>query len=211
MEADDHGEVRSARSIRMDGVDNIAGMSLSLTEQELEQLKYPTGRRDPKRRAETPERIAECVAVLEAFPQRLRAAVSGLNDAQLDTPYRPGGWTVRQLVHHIADSHMNALIRFKWALSEEEPTIKAYLQDKWAEQIDARTMPVNASLDIIAGLHARLVVIVKSLGPEELHRGFVHPEQARRLDLAETIEIYTWHCGHHLAHITRLKERMGWK
>jgi hypothetical protein len=185
-------------------------MTATMTEQELEQLKYPTGRRDPKLRAGTPQRLAECTAVIEAFPRKLRAAVGTMNDAQLDMPYRPGGWTVRQLVHHIADSHMNALIRFKWALSEDEPTIKAYKQDLWAEQADARTMPICASLDIVSGVHARWVVILNALSAKDLERGFVHPETHRRQDLAETLEIYTWHSGHHLAHITRLKEREGW-
>ena len=182
-------------------------MNPTLTEQELELLKYPTGRRDPKKRAETPERVTECIAVIEALPRKLRTEVEGLTDAQLDTPYRPGGWTVRQLVHHIADSHMNALIRFKWALSEDEPVIKAYKQDLWAEQTDARTMPVGASLDIIAGVHARWVALLEGLSSTDMQRGFVHPETQRRQDLAETLEIYTWHSGHHLAHITGLKAR----
>lgn len=181
-----------------------------LTPEQLELLKYPTGRRDPKKRAETPERVSECIAVIEALPEKLNAAVEGFSDAQLDTPYRPDGWTVRQLVHHIADSHMNALIRFKWALSEDDPTIKAYKQDLWAEQLDARTAPVISSLDIIGGVHARWVTILKSLSPEDVKRGFVHPETQRRQDLADTLEIYTWHCGHHLRHITALKERRGW-
>ena len=182
----------------------------TMADQDLETLKYPIGRRDPKKRADTPERIAECVGVIGAFPARLRDVVNGLTDAQLDTPYRPGGWTVRQLVHHMADSHMNALIRFKWALSEDEPTIKAYRQDAWAAQVDARTMPVEASLDIVSGVHARWVVILRNLSPADMERGFIHPETGRRQVLSETLEIYAWHCAHHLAHITGLREREGW-
>lgn len=181
-----------------------------MTDSELEQLKYPTGRFVRGTKATTPERIATCIAVLEGFPDRLRAEVEGLSDAQLDTPYREGGWTVRQVVHHFADSHGQALTRFKWALTEETPVIKAYKEALWAEQADARTMPPAASLAILSGLHARLVVLARAMAPAQWQRGFVHPEQDRRIELAEALETYTWHCGHHLAHITRLKERMGW-
>lgn len=185
-------------------------MSATPTEQELEALKYPVGRRDPAKRADSPARVAECIAVLAAFPARLGEAVRDLSDAQLDTPYRPGGWTVRQTVHHLADSHMNALFRFKWALSEEEPVIKAYRQDRWAEQADDRTLPVAPSLAIIDGVHARLVALIEAMAPEDLHRGFVHPEGQKKYRLDEVLEIYTWHGDHHLAHITRLGQRMRW-
>jgi hypothetical protein len=178
-----------------------------MTEQELEGLRYPTGRFVRGTKAETPERREACFRILESFPQRLRAEVEGLNDVELDTRYRPGGWTVRQVVHHLADSHGQALTRFKWALTEETPVIKAYAEALWAEQVDARILPVDASLAILAGVHARLVTVMRRMSPEEWQRGFIHPEQDRRIDLWEAVETYTWHSGHHLAHITRLKER----
>lgn len=181
-----------------------------MTESELEALKYPTGRFIRGTKAETPERIAACIAVLETFPAKLRAEVEHLGDEQLDTRYRPKGWTVRQLVHHIADSHMNALIRFKWALSEDNPTIKAYKQDLWAEHVDARLMPIGSSLGIIAGVHARWVAVLRGMSTADLQRTFFHPEQQREQPLSEVLEMYVWHSGHHLAHITGLKTRSGW-
>ena len=150
-----------------------------MTLEALERLQYPIGKFVRGTRAETPERRMECVAVIEAFPLMLRGEVQGLSDAQLDTPYRPGGWTVRQVVHHLADSHMNALIRFKWALSEDHLTIKAYKQDLWSEQVDARTMPVGASLEILSGVHARWVFLLKNMGTADFLRTFHHPEQDR--------------------------------
>jgi len=182
----------------------------TLTTEQLELLKYPTGRRDPKARAETPERVAACIGVIEAFPPKLRAEVQGLSDAQLDTPYRLGGWTVRQVVHHLADSHGQAPGRFKLALTEETPTIKPYKEALWAELADSSAMSIEPSLQIVTGLHARWVVLLKSMSMADFQRGFVHPEQKRTIQLSEMLEIYTWHCGHHLAHITRLKERERW-
>lgn len=181
-----------------------------MTDQELELLKYPTGRFVRGTKATTPERRAACIAVLEAFPQRLRAAVEGLTDARSDTRYRPGGWTIRQVVHHFADSHGQALTRFKWALTEDTPLIKAYKEALWAEQIDARTMPPEVSLGLLAGIHARLVMIMRHMTEAEWERGFVHPEQDRTITLSEALETYTWHCGHHLAHITHTKQRENW-
>jgi hypothetical protein len=182
-----------------------------LTPETLERLQYPIGKFVRGTRAGTPERRMECVAVIEAFPLMLRGEAQGLSDAQLDTPYRPGGWTVRQVVHHLADSHMNALIRFKWALSEDHPTIKAYKQDLWSVHVDARTMPVAASLEILSGVHARWAVLLKNMSTADFQRTFVHPEQERTIPLAETLENYVWHSRHHLAHITGLKTRMGWE
>lgn len=181
-----------------------------MTDQELEVLKYPIGKFVRGTKAGTPDRIAACIVLIEAFPQRLRAEVQGLNDAQLNTPYRPGGWTVRQLVHHMADSHSQTLHRFKLALSEEKPTIKPYKEALWAEHIDARTMPIEPSLQIIAGSHARWVVLMRGMSSSDYERAFFHPEQQRGISLAEALELYVWHSGHHLAHITGLKERMKW-
>ncbi|MEO8587743.1 MAG: YfiT family bacillithiol transferase [Flavobacteriales bacterium] len=185
-------------------------MSTAITDQDLETLKYPTGKFVRGTRAETPERVAACVTVIEAFPAKLRAELDGLMDEQLDTPYRQGGWTVRQLVHHLADSHGQTLHRFKLALTEDKPVIKPYKQDLWAEQVDARMMPVEPSLQIIAGTHARWVVLMRGMTQADFQRAFLHPEQNREVSLAEALELYVWHSGHHLAHITRLKGRSGW-
>lgn len=182
----------------------------ALLDQDLEHLKYPKGKFVRGTKASTSERIAECIAVIEAFPQKLRAEVQGLSEAQLDTPYRAGGWTVRQLVHHLADSHGQAPSRFKLALTEEKPVIKPYKEALWAELADARTMPPEASLQIIAGLHARWAVLLRNMSISDFDRAFFHPEQMREIDLGEALELYVWHSKHHLAHITELKRRKGW-
>ena len=178
---------------------------------DLEHFKYPIGKFVRGTAAETPERVAVCIAEIGAFPEKLKGEVRGLSDAQLDTPYRPEGWTVRQLVHHIADSHGQAPGRFKLALTEDTPIIKPYKEVLWAELADARTMPIEPSLLIIAGLHARWAVVVRNMSPMDFQRGFLHPEQQnRKISLAEALELYVWHGAHHLAHITGLKQRMGW-
>ncbi len=177
---------------------------------DIEQLKYPTGKSVRGTKADTPARRAECIALIEAFPAMLRSTVAGLTDAQFDTPYRPGGWTVRQLVHHLADSHTQTIIRFKLALTEEQPTIKPYKEALWAEHIDALTMPLEPSLSIISGVHARWVVLMRTMSDADFERAFVHPEQNRAITLAEALELYVWHSRHHLAHITGLKQRSGW-
>ena len=179
----------------------------TLAAQDLELLKYPTGKFVRGTRAGTPDRIATCIAIIEAFPEKLRAEVQGLSDRHLDTPYRPGGWTVRQLVHHIADSHSQTRHRFKLALTEEKPVIKPYKEALWAEHIDARTMPLEPSLAIVSGTHARWVLLMRGMSTAEWDRVFVHPEQQREISLAEALELYVWHSGHHLAHITGLKAR----
>jgi hypothetical protein len=132
-----------------------------------------------------------------------------MTDEQLETPYRDGGWTVRQTVHHIADSHMNSYTRFRLALTEDKPTIKPYNEKDWAELIDARTGAIELSLSLIEAMHARWVMLLRSMAPEDFRRPFIHPEYGeRRLDWNTLL--YGWHCRHHLAHITRLRERMGW-
>lgn len=176
----------------------------------LASLQYPVGKFVRGTKAETPERIAACTSLIAAFPEQLGSVLQGLDDDQLDTPYRPEGWTVRQLVHHIADSHSQTLHRFKLALTEDRPTIKPYKEALWAEHIDARTMPIEASLQIIVGSHARWVVLMRGMSAADYQRGFIHPEQQRELSLAEALELYVWHSKHHLAHITGLKERLGW-
>lgn len=144
---------------------------------------------------------------IEAAPARMRAAVSGLSDAQLDTPYRPGGWTVRQVVHHVPDSHMNSYVRFRLAVTEDSPTIKPYEEARWAELADARTLPVEPSLALLESLHARWVPLLRSLSAADWKRTFRHPELGL-VSLENNAALYAWHGRHHVAHITSLRERM---
>lgn len=172
-------------------------------------LSYPIGKHD-WRTPVTPEMRPPSIAQIAAAPARFREAVQGLDDRQLDTPYRPGGWTVRQVVHHVADSHMNSLIRFRLALTEDAPLVKAYDQVKWAELADSRTAPVAPSLQLLDGLHGRWVALLGSLSDADFGRTFRHSELGPlRLDSA--LALYAWHGRHHAAHITGLRERMGWK
>ena len=180
-----------------------------MNEQELEQLKYPIGRfKNPENF--TPEFLENCISVIENFPENLRREVINLSDNQLDTPYRENGWTVRQVVHHCADSHINSILRFKLALTEEKPTIKPYFEDRFAELADSKNFPIEASLQILEGTHKRWVAILKSLSDEDLQKTFIHPEHNKEFTLQTNIAIYAWHCNHHLAHITSLKKRMNW-
>jgi DinB family protein len=149
------------------------------------------------------------IHTLKLLPERLRAAVDGLDDSQLDTPYRDGGWTVRQVVHHVADSHANAYVRMKLALTEDWPTIKPYDEAAWADLSDARWLPVGISLDMITALHARWVSLLESLADADFQKGYVHPESGRQT-LAQVLAMYDWHSRHHTAHITSLRARMGW-
>jgi hypothetical protein len=149
------------------------------------------------------------IADIAALPEALRAAIDGLSDTQLDTPYRDGGWTVRQLIHHVADSHMNAYVRMRLALTEDWPTIIPYDEKLWAELPDSRTAPIDLSLRILDGLHARWVLLLSSLEGDQWHRGYNHPVNGRQT-LAEAVALYAWHCRHHTAHITELRKRMGW-
>ena len=142
-------------------------------------------------------------------PAKLRAAVNGLSEAQLDTPYRPGGWTVRQVVHHVPDSHLNSYVRFKLALTEDEPTIKPYAEDRWAELADSKSTPIAVSLTLLDSLHERWVGLLRSLTPEEWKRTFRHPEMGA-ITLEKTLALYAWHGRHHVAHVTELRKRMSW-
>jgi len=144
-----------------------------------------------------------------ATPRNLRASVKGLSDAQLDTPYRPGGWTVRQVVHHLPDSHANAYIRFKLALTEDNPTVKPYAEDRWAELADTKQTPIEVSLTLLDSLHDRWMRLLHSLTPEEWKRTFQHPEFGP-MSLEKTLAMYAWHGKHHVAHITELRKRMSW-
>ena len=169
--------------------------------------RYPIGKfQQPTEN--TPAIRASHIETLRLLPERLQAAVAGLNDAQLDTPYREGGWTVRQVVHHFADSHANSYVRFKLALTEDWPTVKAYDEAAWARLPDSK-MPIASSIDIVAGVHARLVGLLQSLSDDDFQKGFNHPERGR-ITLATNLAIYDWHSRHHVAHITCLRERMGW-
>ena len=170
-------------------------------------LRYPVGKFSPPDPI-TPADVGAWTSDLEALPDDLRQAVCRLNDEQLDTPYRPGGWTVRQVVHHLPDSHLNSFLRFKWALTEDRPLIKAYDEGRWAELPDSRE-PVHDSLDLLDALHRRWVSLLSGLTPEQLQREFVHPDSGP-VTLAETVGAYAWHGRHHLAHIQGLVDREGW-
>lgn len=143
-------------------------------------------------------------------PDDFRAAASGLSDAQLDTPYRPEGWTVRQLVHHVPDSHMNAYVRFKLALTEDVPTIKPYDEAEWAKLSDVRDTPIETSLTLLSTLHDRWVRLLRAMAPDDFGRKLNHPEWDAPLSLDAMLALYAWHGPHHTAHITSLRQRMGW-
>lgn len=147
------------------------------------------------------DNILKWIADIEEFPVLLKTEILKLSEAQLDTPYRPGGWTVRQVVHHCADSHMNSFIRFKLALTEHNPAIKAYFEDRWAEMADARNLPVAPSLAILEGLHARWVVLLRAMDSDDFSRTFFHPERQKSIGLDKTIALYSWHGRHHLEHV----------
>ena len=171
-------------------------------------LRYPIGELPAPSEAPAETRAASIDAIA-ALPARMRAAVQGLTDKQLDSPYRPDGWTVRQVVHHVADSHMNAFIRMKTALTENNPTITPYDEKAWALVADS-ALPVEISLNLLDSLHARWAAIYRSLAPADFSRCFVHPELGGRQTLDRQLQSYAWHSRHHVAHVTRLREREGW-
>lgn len=171
-------------------------------------LRYPIGPMKKVQSLSQAEREA-AIEAIAATPIRLRAALLGLTQEQLDTPYRPGGWTVQQLVHHVADSHMNAYLRFKWAMTEDNPTIKTYEEALWAELEDGRSTPAEVSLALIEALHDRWVRLLRSMKPEDFGRTLTHPEHGP-MSVDSLLGIYHWHGQHHVAHITRLRERMHW-
>lgn len=174
-----------------------------------DEARYPIGRVKLERDL-APERRRALIDQLAAAPGLFREAVKDLSGAQLDTPYRLGGWTVRQLIHHLPDSHMNAYVRFKLALSEDQPTIKPYDEERWAELADTPATPPGVSLDLLTFLHERWVILLRSMGEEQWRRAFYHPEQEQLMSLDEALGMYAWHGAHHTAHVTRLRERMGW-
>jgi len=171
-------------------------------------LRFPTGRFQRPERVTDAQR-AQAIAIIEATPRKLRDAVAGLSDTQLDTPYRPDGWTVRQVVHHVPDSHMNAYIRFKLALTENEPTIKPYAEAQWAALPDSRTTPVETSLAMLDTLHERWMHVLRAMQPADFSRTLMHPENGV-MTLDHLLAMYAWHGPHHTAHVTELRKRNGW-
>ena len=170
--------------------------------------RYPIGRFTAPDTVTADDRARWVNEVAEA-PARLRAAVAGLDDAALDTPYREGGWTVRQVVHHVPDSHVNAYVRFKLALTEDGPTIKPYDEARWAELPDSRA-PIANSLALLDAVHVRWVTLLRSLTEEQWARTYVHPEHGRTFRLDVVLALYAWHGRHHVAHVTSLRARRGW-
>lgn len=170
--------------------------------------RYPVGKFNGQPPANQQERES-FLNDIEATPSRLRAAVAGLSDQQLNTPYRDGGWTVKQVVHHVPESHMNSYIRFKLALTENEPTIKPYAEDLWAQLGDVQQTPIETSLTLLDALHQRWVILLRSLKPEDWKKTFRHPDLGL-MTLDKNLALYSWHGRHHVAHITSLRERMGW-
>ena len=171
-------------------------------------LRYPVGKFDMQGELTDAQRPT-LIQQLAEVPANLRAAVKGLNEQQLETPYRPGGWTVRQVVHHLPDSHMNSYIRFKLAVTESQPQIKPYEEQLWAELVDGKTAPIEISLQLLEVLHQRWVMFLQSLKPSDFNRTLLHPANGV-MTVDTLLRLYAWHGRHHVAHITSLRERMGW-
>lgn len=177
---------------------------------DLEELKYPIGK------ANIPENITKknleiWISDIERFPHELEFLIRELSEAQLDTPYRENGWTIRQVIHHSYDSHHNSYTRFKWALTEDQPEIKAYYEERWAELHDSKSGPVMLTIDALKALHAKWVYFLRGLTEKELQTTFIHPDGNEVVTLKQNIGIYGWHCQHHYAHIEQLMIRKGWK
>lgn len=175
----------------------------------MDELRYPIGLFTYEGEISR-EQLQAWMADIESTPSRLREAVAGLSDEQLDTPYRPEGWTLRQVVHHVADSHMNSYTRFKLALTEEEPTIRPYYEDRWAELSDGKSAPIELSLTLLDALHSRWMIVLHAMQHEQFARAFVHPESGKTIRLDWNVGNYAWHGNHHIAHITSLRARRGW-
>ena len=170
--------------------------------------RYPIGKFDQNINV-TKEMRGEFINTIEALPSQLRKEVENLSEQQLDTPYREGGWTIRQVVHHIPDSHINSYVRFKLALTEDNPEIKTYEEHLWAELQDTFNTPIEVSLNLLESLHKRWAILLNSLSVEQFEKTFQHPDWGN-ITLSKTLALYAWHCKHHLAHITKLKKKMGW-
>lgn len=176
--------------------------------QDLNQLKYPIGK-FIKPATISQNQILEWIETIEALPEILSDLTKDLSVEQLNWRYRPEGWTIKQVAHHYADSHMNSMIRFKWTLTEDTPTIKAYHEDRWAKLKDDNDNDLSHTLSLLKGLHAKLGILLRSLSKNDLKREFIHPEQGRRISLEETIGIYAWHSKHHVAHIKQALKYKG--
>lgn len=174
----------------------------------MEDLRYPVGKYTPQPYSD--KQLKDWLIDISFLPQHLENAITNLDEAQLETPYRPEGWTVKQLVHHVADSHMNAYIRFKLGLTEENPTIKPYEEGEWALLNDTKNLPINISLTLLHALHTRWVEVLKGIDSEGWKRTVFHPEQKKQISLWELLGSYAWHGRHHTAHVTALRERMKW-
>lgn len=174
-----------------------------------EKLKYPIGKYEIPTKI-TDEQLTEWIQILEDLPHKFEALVANLNDEQLDTPYRPGGWTVRQVVHHVSDSHHHSYIRFKWALTENNPIIKPYFEKEWANLFDTQTAPIEMSLKHLKAMHFKLVYLLKGLSEEQLNRTFTHPDGNEVTTLKENVGRYAWHGSHHFAHIKNLLDNKDW-
>jgi len=174
----------------------------------MEDLRYPIGPFRPKPSISQNER-EQMIEEIANAPSLLRKAVENLDEDRLNTPYRPDGWTVRQVVHHLADSHINSYIRFKLALTEKEPAIKAYDEARWAELPEAKDGPIDISLDLLESLHRRWIIVLKSFSPSDFARTVLHPESGI-ITLDRLLQLYAWHGKHHVAHITQLRKRMAW-
>lgn len=171
----------------------------------LEKLKYPIGKfKNPN--FTNPQQFKNWITIIEAFPLQVTQEVKGLNDTQLEKTYRPNGWTIKQIIHHCADSHINSFIRFKLALTENTPTIKPYYENLWAELTESKNFPIESSLKILEGIHQRWVHLLKNLSISDLNREFKHPETNQLINLKTNIGLYAWHCQHHLAHIKNAKK-----
>ncbi len=186
---------------------NSHGAMTAPTTSSEQDLRYPIGKADTRTPLAAGER-AQRIDSIAALPAQLRKAVHGLTDAQLDTPYRPGGWTVRQLTHHVADSHMNAFVRFRLGFTEDNPTIKPYDEKAWSELPDMR-LPVEVSLRLLDSLHERMVQMLRSVPPASFQRTIYHPENGP-MTLDAMVSLYAWHGQHHTAHVTSLRQRQGW-
>jgi len=176
---------------------------------DLDLLRYPIGKFVAPNEI-TKDDINNWIEEIGNLPSELKDAVNLLKPEQLDTPYRPGGWTLRQVVHHLADSHMNSYIRFKLAISEDTPTIKPYMEEKWAELEDAKNGAVEISLNLLQSLHSRWVLFLRSLTEEDFEKGFIHPEHGRKMLLKQALAMYAWHGKHHLNHLLKTKKAEGW-
>lgn len=180
-----------------------------MTEEELNQLKYPIGLFDAPGEITT-QQVKEWIDELEVLPSKLIQLVQHLNEEQLETPYRPGGWTIRQTIHHIGDSHTNSYVRFKWTLTEEQPVIKAYFEDRWGNLEDSKTAPISISLKYLDALHTKWCYFLRQLSEKELKQSFIHPETNESVVLDWNIGNYVWHGEHHYMHIYNIMKKKGW-